>query len=288
MKMKKNILLASVAAVVVLSACHKDASNVTKSEAGASKSNSSLFNNVAETTSPTFKAVQTAVGSNIAAYYVGVPALYDSTTKNYPLIVFLHGVGELANEKKGVSAVANVGVSRLLNQHNFPASFNVNGQAFSFIVVSPQFKEWPKTSDVNALIDYMVEKYRIDASRIYVVGESMGGGTTWDFAGAYSNKVAAIVPISGASYAADKTCQNIADGRVAVWAFHNDGDKVVSVNVSKQFIDKINGDHAEPAAKLTVFTSNDHDAWTKATDPSYKENGMNIYEWLLQYSKSAH
>ena len=289
MKMKKSIVLASVAAIVVLSACRKDqVSNVTKPGTVASKSNSSLFNNVAETTSPTFKAVQTAVGSNIAAYYVGLPALYDSTTKNYPLMVFLHGVGELANEKKGVSAVANVGVSRLLNQHNFPASFIVKGQAFSFIVVSPQFKEWPKTSDVNDLIDFMAQKYRIDASRIYVVGESMGGGTTWDFAGAYSSKVAAIVPISGASFAADKTCQNIASGHVAVWAFHNNGDKVVSANVSRQFIDKINADHADPAAKLTVFTSNDHDAWTKATDPSYKENGLNIYEWMLQYSKSTH
>jgi len=287
MKINKSILLASVAAVAVLSACRKEVSNVT-SQSAVAKSNSSLFNNVTETTSPTFKAVQTSVGNNIAAYYVGLPALYDSTTKNYPLLVFLHGIGELAKDSKGVSAVANVGVSKLLNQHNFPASFTVKGQAFSFIVVSPQFKEWPKTSDVNALVDYMAEKYRIDASRIYVVGESMGGGTTWDFAGDYSSKVAAIVPISGASFAADARCQNIANGHVAVWAFHNSGDKVVSVNISKQFVDKINADHADPAAKLTVFTSNDHDAYTKATDPSYKENGMNIYEWMLQYSKSAH
>jgi predicted peptidase len=287
MKMKKSIVLA-VAAVAVLSACRKEVTNATKPNAVASKTNSSLFNNVTETASPSFNPVQTAVGNNIAAYYVGLPALYDSTTKNYPLLVFLHGIGELVNEKKGLGAVANVGVSKLLNQHNFPASFAVKGQAFSFIVVSPQFKEWPKTSDVNALIDFMVEKYRIDASRIYVVGESMGGGTTWDFAGDYSSKVAAIVPISGASFAADARCQKIANGHVAVWAFHNSGDKVVSANISRQFIDKINADHADPAAKLTVFTSNDHDAWTKATDPSYKENGLNIYEWMLQYSKSAH
>lgn len=287
MKMKKSILLA-VAAAAVLSACRKEAANVTKSSSVAAKDNSSLFNNVTETSAPTFKAIQSSIGNNIAAYYVGLPALYDSTTKNYPLLVFLHGIGELANANKSVGAVANVGVSKLLNQHNFPASFAVKGQAFSFIVVSPQFKEWPKTSDVNALIDFMVEKYRIDASRIYVVGESMGGGTTWDFAGDYSTKVAAIVPISGASFPSDKRCANIANGHVAVWAFHNSGDKVVSSNISKQFVDKINEDHADPAAKLTIFSSNEFDAYTKATDPSYKENGLNIYEWMLQYSKTAH
>jgi predicted peptidase len=288
MKMKKNIVLASVVAVAVLSACRKEVSNITKPNSVAAKSNSSLLNNVTETASPSFTAVQSSVGNNIGAYYVGLPSLYDSTTKNYPLLVFLHGIGQLANESKNVSAVATVGVSRLLNQHSFPASFTVKGQAFSFIVVSPQFKEWPKTSDVNALVDFMAQKYRIDASRIYVVGESMGGGTTWDFAGDYSSRVAAIVPISGASFAADTRCANIANGHVAVWAFHNSGDKVVSSNISKQFVDKINADHADPAAKLTVFSNNEHDAWTKATDPSYKENGMNIYEWMLQYSKSAH
>jgi predicted peptidase len=144
-----------------------------------------------------------------------------------------------------------------------------------------------KAGDVNTLVEYMVEKYRVDASRIYVVGLSMGGGVTWDFAGDFSSKVAAIVPISGASFAADKRCENIASNKIAVWAFHNSGDKIVAPNVSKQFIEKINSKHAEPAAKLTIFESVEHDAWTKATDPNYKENGMNIYEWMLQYSKSS-
>jgi predicted peptidase len=133
----------------------------------------------------------------------------------------------------------------------------------------------------------MVEKYRVDASRIYVAGISMGGGATWDFAGDFSSKVAAVVPISGASFAEEKRCANIAKNKVGVWAFHNSGDKVVASTVSKQFVEKINGNHAEPAAKLTVFESADHDAWTKATDPNYKENGMNIYEWMLQFSKSS-
>ena len=284
----KSMLLASVAALVVLSSCRKEeVSNIkkpgTEDQAGLQK----LQNDLPETSPANFRAVESPIGNNVAGYYMGLPSRYDSTSKNYPLLVFLHGIGELTTAGKSLNAIANLGTTRFLNQQTFPASFNVNGKSHSFIVVSPQFKEWPSTTDVNTIIDFMVGKYRVDASRIYLVGLSMGGGVIWDFAGDYSSKVAAIVPISGASFAAEKRCANIASNKVAVWAFHNSGDKVVASTVSKQFVEKINGNHAEPAAKLSIFESVEHDAWTKATDPNYKENGVNIYEWMLQYSKSS-
>ena len=284
--MKKSILLASVAALAVLSSCRKEVSGLKKPSA-EDQSIQKVQNDLPETSAANFKAIESPVGDNIAGYYVGLPSRYDSTSKNYPLLIFIHGIGELTTAGKSLNAISNLGTTRFLNQHTFPASFTVNGKSYSFIVASPQFKEWPKAADVNTLVEFMVEKYRVDASRIYVAGISMGGGTTWDFAGDYSSKVAAIVPISGASFAEEKRCANIASNKVAVWAFHNSGDKVVSPNVSKQFVEKINGNHADPAAKLTTFESVDHDAWTKATDPNYKENGMNIYEWMLQYSKSS-
>ena len=37
--------------------------------------------------------------------------------------------------------------------------------------------------------------------------------------------------------------------------------------------------------KLTIWPSGGHDAWTRAVNPDYKENGKNIYEWMLQYTK---
>jgi hypothetical protein len=38
---------------------------------------------------------------------------------------------------------------------------------------------------------------------------------------------------------------------------------------------------------MTLWPTGGHDAWTKATDPTYKENGLNMYEWLLQFSKKT-
>jgi hypothetical protein len=36
---------------------------------------------------------------------------------------------------------------------------------------------------------------------------------------------------------------------------------------------------------MTIWPTGKHDAWTKASDPNYKENNMNMYEWMLQYHK---
>jgi len=246
---------------------------------------SSSNNDITETLRPVQTAVSTTVNANCSGFYKALPARYDSTTKKYPLLVFLHGSGEVGNGTTDLPKVLNNSIPNLIQNNKFPANFT--NDHYSFIVISPQFKGWPTPDDVKTVINYAISNYRIDTTRIYVAGLSMGGGATWDFAGDYSSKVAAIVPISGASFAEEKRCANIASNKVAVWAFHNSGDKIVAPTVSKQFVEKINGNHAEPAAKLTIFESVDHDAWTKATDPNYKENGMNIYEWMLQYSKSS-
>ncbi len=280
--------LAPLAALVFLSSCRKDVSKVNNpdSEVELSKAQQ-LQNELPETAAPVFTAVTQEATSNTTGYYVGLPARYDSTTKNYPLLVFLHGMGQLSNANNKLSSLAEVGVNKFLGNKSFPASFSVNGKSYSFIVASPQFQEWPKASDVSNLIDYMVEKYRVDASRIYVVGVSIGGGTAWDVAADYGSKIAAIVPISGANRATEKKSESIAKSNVAVWAFHNSGDKMVSADITKDFVEKVNASNARPAAKSTIFDVNDHDAWSKATDPNFKENGLNIYEWMLQYSKSS-
>ncbi len=58
------------------------------------------------------------------------------------------------------------------------------------------------------MIDFAIKKYRIDTTRIYVSGLSMGGGVTWEYAAAYASRVAAIVPICGASTPNDTKAKN--------------------------------------------------------------------------------
>jgi predicted peptidase len=248
---------------------------------------SSSQNDIPET-KPAIQTPQSvSINGNIGGFYQALPARYDSTTTKYPLLICLHGTGELGNGASDLAKVTNVAIPARIKSGKFPPAFTVNGKSYSFIVIAPQFKNWPSASDVNAVLDYSVAHYRIDTTRIYVTGLSMGGGATWDFAGTYASRAAAIVPICGASSPSDARAKTMANAHLAVWAFHNNDDGTVSSANSIGYVNKINGLHADPQARLTLWPSGGHNAWDKATDPSYKESNMNIYEWMLQYNRNA-
>ncbi|RYY58220.1 MAG: hypothetical protein EOO05_17110 [Chitinophagaceae bacterium] len=175
--------------------------------------------------------------------------------------------------------------TRLLKNKVFPPNFVSNGKNYSFIVVAPQFKGWPTGADVNAVIDYAIAHYRVDPTMVYVAGLSMGGGATWKFATAYPAKAAAIVPICGAQAASLSNAAKIAKAALPVWAFHNNDDPTVGVLTTNNWIQYINSSTPGITAVKTIFPSGGHDAWTKASDPSYKENNLNMYEWMLQYHR---
>ena len=245
----------------------------------------SSVNDVIETKPAVQKAVAANITGNIGGYMEALPALYDSTTKNYPLLIFLHGMGESGNGVSEIDRVASIATPALIRNGKFPASFVSQGKNYSFIVLSPQFKGWPTPGDVDAMITYAISRYRIDASRIYLTGLSMGGGGVWEYVSVYNSRVAAIAPICGASWPNDQKAQKIAQGGMAVWAFHNQDDPTIAAQYSIDYISKINSFGPTVKAKLTLWSNGGHDAWTKASDPQYRENGMNMYEWFLQYAK---
>ena len=179
------------------------------------------------------------------------------------------------------------GIAKFINQKTFPANFNVNGADFSFIVLSPQLRAVPSDQMVLSFLDYAIKHYRVDLSRVYLSGISMGGVLSTEMGGHYTSRFAAIVPIAGASFGEDmeSNASNIATGGLALWAFHNANDPVMSSTTTTNFVSLVNNNHPAIAAKMTIFQTTGHDSWTKALDPSYKENNMNIYEWMLHYKR---
>ncbi|MEI9946803.1 MAG: carbohydrate-binding protein [Chitinophagaceae bacterium] len=228
--------------------------------------------------------------ANSNGYYEYLPLGYNPANANqkYPLILFLHGMGELGTN---LGALEWQGINGVIRQNKFPASFTVNNQTFSFIVITPQFIGWPTPMDVSNVLDYCVQRYNVDIGRIYITGLSMGGGVTWDYAGgssAYANRIAAIVPIAGASWPENMRARVIATANLPVWATHNDGDVTVPAYYTNDYITQINAAPApNPLAKKTIFQSTSHDAWSTTYNPAFKENGLNIYEWMLQYRRST-
>ena len=181
----------------------------------------------------------------------------------WPLLLFLHGSGQRGNNLNQVK------------KHG-PPKLIAAGRTFPFVVVSPQCPKdlcW-QTDALNALIDEIVDKYKIDEDRIYVTGLSMGGYGTWSLALDYPERLAAIAPICGRS----DLFRIRRISRIPAWVFHGADDPIVPLENSERMVKRLREQRAD--VKLTVYPKVKHDAWTRTyANPQ-------LYEWLLQHRRS--
>jgi predicted esterase len=234
-----------------------------------------------------------ATGPNSNGFYEYLPKGYvQGTTETYPLIISMHGIGELGNGTTDLPNVLDDGIPMYINQHQFPETVTVNGQTSSFIVLIPQFVAWPLATDVGDVITYAQQHYRVDPNRIYLAGLSMGGGAVWDYAStstSNSSNLAAIFVVAGAKLMNAQGAANIATTNLPVFATNNLNDPTVPDTVTIDNVNLINSSVPAPAIKAydTIFNATGHDAWTKSYNPStIYSNGLNAYQWMLQFSRS--
>ncbi len=233
---------------------------------------------------------------NPAGLLESLPQDYATSNKKYPLLLFFHGLGEEGDGINDIWRVIANGPPKLINQGTFPATFTVNGNTYSFIVICPQMKgPPPNIRDLDSIVNYCFKNYRVDTNRVYFTGLSRGGEEVWGYCSAANycaNRTAAMVPVCGAYNPGPLRTPmpyapiTLASNNVPIWALHNSGDPTVPVAASQNWQDLVNAyvPKCNPQMKLTIFNANGHDAWSKAYDPNYRENGMNVYEWMLQYS----
>lgn len=244
-------------------------------------------NDIVEQNAPALLNVSLRVNDSFGGYCIGLPEHYTQTTKTYPTIIFLHGLGQTGDGGADLQYITNDGIGKVLLEKKMPGSFFVNGKYYSFIVVSPQFSRPPSVEEVSGFIDYVEQTYRVNKQQLYLSGLSLGARITTLVAAAMPERFAAVVPISGVApnQGFDQRCESIASRSLPVWGLHNADDPLSDVNVFRRFITEINDFDPGVPARSTIFDVYGHDAWTKALDPAYKENDQNIYEWMLQYSR---
>ncbi len=104
-----------------------------------------------------------SINSNTTGFYEYLPQGYETGNQHYPLIISLHGKGDLGvGDAATLPRVLSYGLPRLINEGKFPAGFTVGDSTFRFIVISPQFTSWPDPPDVEAVINYVLAHYRVN------------------------------------------------------------------------------------------------------------------------------
>lgn len=203
-------------------------------------------------------------------YLFFTPRDYTPDGKRWPLLLFLHGLGECGENE--LDRVKIHGPPKLVESR----------PDFPFVVVSPQCRPpdramedvphaW-KPEQLIQLLDHVIANEHIDTTRVYVTGLSMGGFGTWRLAAAHPERFAAAIPICGGGEP-----EAMADTlrRVPIWAFHGARDSVVPLARSQAMVDAVR--RAGGDAKLTVYPDAEHDSWTQTY------NNQDVYDWLMSH-----
>ncbi|MDD5766610.1 MAG: prolyl oligopeptidase family serine peptidase, partial [Candidatus Marinimicrobia bacterium] len=163
---------------------------------------------------------------------------------------------------------------KLVRRHGIP-KIVAQKPDFPFIAVSPQCPEnrWWSLDTLDALFDEIITKYRVDRSRIYLTGLSMGGYATWAWAIEHPERFAAITPICGGGNPLE--VYKIKD--VPVWAFHGAKDRIVPVHKSEEMVAALKTCGGN--VRFTIYPSTEHDSWTATYD------NPELYEWFLKQKK---
>ena len=197
-------------------------------------------------------------------YLLSLPTDYGKSRKSWPLVLFLHGSGESGSDLAKVKT------------HGPPKLVETNGP-FPFILVSPQSSGRGWNPDVlNALLDSVIKRYRVDKDRVYLTGLSMGGYGTWSLAAAHPEKFAALAPICGGGNPADAAKL----ARLPIWVFHGGKDTTVPLKRSEEMVEALKAAGGNP--KFTVYPEAGHDSWTATYD------NPEFYQWLLAQKRSRH
>ncbi|HSC52246.1 MAG TPA: PKD domain-containing protein [Phnomibacter sp.] len=240
---------------------------------------------------PVFSQTHTArtvnVNSNCGGFYEYLPAGYAASSSQYPVIIAFHGAGSYGTgSTSDLAKVLREQVAFYINRGTFPASFTVGGQTSSFIVISPQLKAAAAPADINSVISYVLNNYKVDRGRVYLSGYSIGANHVFKYAVgslAYAQQITAFTTMAIYNYPyTDAGSQYIGQAGVSLWAIHSSSDQTAPTTMSSNMVNKINSYSPANPAIIRIVSGFSHvQSDTAFCNPNFRYNGMNIYEWFL-------
>ncbi len=222
----------------------------------------------------------------VYGYYVYTPSGYVNNQAEYPLLIFLHGSGEVGNSalnKPDLQRVLTHGPPSMINNKNWSTTYPM-------IVISPQCTFKFKPDSLNLFIKYVLAKYRINTHRVYLTGISTGGSDIYNYLSQYSKNgyIAASVPMS-VGFDKQPNIANLAN--LPIWTFCGEAD-VQKIQQDLDIVAAINQTQPQLKAKITTFPGVGHNCWDitytgsgmGSENKSHDAFNMSIYDWMFQYS----
>lgn len=199
-------------------------------------------------------------------FMVQVPTGGFWKTRVRPVLIYLHGVGEV-----------NADFSTLASCNSYFYAKMGRVEKFPFIVVTPvcDKKEW-EPYRIIAVLDRLSKdhswRYRIDSKHVYLTGYSMGGFGTFATAIEYPDRFAAIVPVAGGG----EPLRAAKLKSTPIWSFHGEKDKTVPVASSSDLIRAVK-DVGNPNVMETIIPNAEHGIQEKVyTMPE-------VYRWMNSF-----
>jgi predicted esterase len=183
----------------------------------------------------------------------------------WPMILSLHGSGDRGDN---LFLLAKTGPLAMVREQG-PLPFLVVAPLLGDSADYPSFPE----PYLDGVLEQVLGDYRVDRTRIYGTGLSMGGEALYRYAVHRPDLFAAIAPIS-AYLASTAGLERIAGLPVRV--IHGAEDPVVPLSMARQDVEALIGAGAD--VSFIILEHHDHDAWTDTyRDPLF-------YRWLLSHA----
>lgn len=156
-------------------------------------------------------------------FWLYAPNEYVNENRRVPVIIFLHGASLCGNN---LQRVRRYGLLHAISK----------GRYYPCMVIAPQNPggSW-KPEKIARVLDWVIEHHDVDTTRIYVIGMSLGGYGTLDFAGTYPDRVAASMALCGGSTLKDFSGL----GQIPLWILHGTADRAVPISQSKKVVEAI-------------------------------------------------
>lgn len=195
-------------------------------------------------------------------FWVYTPQDYYYSLDSTPVIIFLHGRSLCG---RNLNRVKRYG----------PLDAIVKGRQIEALVLVPQNPggSW-KPDKINDVLEWAKKHYPMDTTRVYVIGMSLGGYGTLDFAGTYPDKVAAAMALCGGS-----TLKDISGlGGLPLWIMHGTADRAVPIKQSKTVVEQLQKSGNDKRLRYDWLKGASHGALARILYMT------KTYDWLFSHS----